>query len=224
MSLILYGSSLSPFVRKVRVVLAEKGLDYTMEQLNPFDPPPWFGDISPLKRIPVLRDTDRPEPNTLPDSSAICAYLETSWPEPAVYPADPFALARALWFEEYADTQLFQSVIPVFFQRVVRRLSGGACDETIVAETLAAKTPEAFDYLEASIRGRPYFVGDTVSIADIAVAAKLVNFEHAGEEIDTSRWPELARFAREMHERPSFAGCIGKERSFLARYLPAQNA
>ena len=221
MSLIVYGSSLSPFVRKVRVVMAEKGLDYTIEQINPFDPPAWFGEISPLKRIPVLRDTEQPEPNTLPDSSAICAYLEAKQPEPALYPADPFARSRALWFEEFADTQLFQSVIPVFFQRVVRRLSGSECDEAVVAETLTAKTPQAFDYLETSIRDRQYFVGDTFSIADIAVATKLVNFEHAGEKIDASRWPELARFAHAMHERPSFAGCIGKERSFLARYLPA---
>lgn len=221
MALIVYGSSLSPFVRKVRVVMAEKGLDYTIEQINPFDPPAWFGEISPLKRIPVLRDTDLPEPNTLPDSSVICAYLEAKQPQPALYPADSFARARALWFEEYADTQLFQSVIPVFFQRVVRRLSGSECDESIVTETLTAKTPQAFDYLETSIRGRQYFVGNAFSIADVAVAAKLVNFEHAGEKIDASRWPELARFAREMHERPSFAGCIAKERSFLRRYLPA---
>jgi glutathione S-transferase len=221
MSLIVYGSSLSPFVRKVRVVLAEKGLDYTIEQINPFDPPPSFVEISPLKRIPVLRDTDRQEPNTLPDSSVICAYLEAKWPTPALYPADPFARARALWFEEYADTQTMQSLIPVFFQRVVRRLAGAQCDEAIVQETLGAKVPPAFDYLETSIRHRRFFVGDDFSIADIAVAAMLANFDHAGESIDVSRWPELARFAREMHERPSFANCIAKERSFLARYLPA---
>jgi glutathione S-transferase len=221
MALIVYGSSLSPFVRKVRVVLAEKGLDYTLEQINPFAPPDWFIEISPLKRIPVLRDTERPEPNTLPDSSVICAYLEGKWPTPALYPADPFERAQALWFEEYADTELFHSLIPVFFQRVVRRLSGSECDESIVKETLTAKTPLAFEYLETSIRGRQYFVGDAFSIADIAVAAKLVNFEHAGEKIDASRWPELARFARDMHERPSFANCIAKEQSFLKRYLPA---
>jgi glutathione S-transferase len=221
MALIVYGSSLSPFVRKVRVVLAEKSLDYTLEQINPFAPPGWFGEISPLKRIPVLRDTDRPEPNTLPDSTVICAYLDGRWPTPALYSGDPFARAQALWFEEYADTQLFQSLMPVFFQRVVRRLSGGECDESIVAETLAAKLPPALDYLETSIRGRQYFVGDAFSIADIAVAAKLVNFDHAGETIDASRWPELVRFARDMHERPSFAACIAKEQSFLKRYLPA---
>ncbi|HEY3636890.1 MAG TPA: glutathione S-transferase family protein [Rhizomicrobium sp.] len=221
MALIIYGSSLSPFVRKVRVVLAEKGLDYTIEQINPFDPPAWFVEISPLKRIPVLRDTDQPEPNTLADSSVICDYLESKWPTPALYPADPFARAQALWFEEYADTQLVQSLLPIFFQRVVRRLSKAECDESVVAATLAEKTPSAFDYLEAAVSGRSFFVDDIYSIADIAVGAMLVNFEHAGEHIDTARWPELARFSREIHAKPSFADCIAKERSFLKRYLPS---
>ena len=58
--------------------------------------------ISPLKRIPVLRDTDRPEPNTLPNSSIICDYLEHKYPKPALYPADAFERAKALWYEEYA--------------------------------------------------------------------------------------------------------------------------
>ncbi|HEX4157159.1 MAG TPA: glutathione S-transferase family protein [Rhizomicrobium sp.] len=221
MALVVYGSSLSPFVRKVRVVLAEKGLDYSIEQINPFDPPAWFGDISPLKRIPVLRDTNRPEPNTLPDSSVICAYLEAGWPVPQLYPADPFARAQALWFEEYADTQMMQSLIPVFFERVVRPLSRARCDESIVASTLTEKVPPVFDYLETCISAHRFFAGDSFSIADISVAAMLANFQHGGEELDASRWPELARFAREAHERPSFANCLAKERSFLERYLPA---
>lgn len=74
MALIVYGGSVSPFVRKVRVVLAEKGLGYSLEQINPFSPPPDFAEISPLKRIPAFRDTDLPEPNTLADSSVICDY------------------------------------------------------------------------------------------------------------------------------------------------------
>src|SRR6185312_9291976 len=80
MALIVYGGSISPFVRKVRDLLAEKGVEYTLEAVNPFSPPPDFLAISPLKRIPVLRDTDRPEPNTLPDSSIICDYLEHNIP------------------------------------------------------------------------------------------------------------------------------------------------
>lgn len=219
MTLTVYGSSLSPFVRKVRVVLAEKGIAYEHEQINPFAPPDWFLAISPLKRIPVLRDTDEPEPNTLPDSSVICAYLEAKYPQPALYPAAPFARARALWFEEYADTQMMQNIGPgLFFERVVKKLIGGECDETVVAVTLGEKLPAIFDYLEANLRGREFLVGDSFSIADIAIACMLVNFEHAREKLDRNRWPELVRYTAAIHARPSFEAPVAEERRFLERY------
>jgi glutathione S-transferase len=222
MTLTVYGSSLSPFVRKVRVVLAEKGLSYEHQQINPFAPPDWFLEISPLKRIPVLRDSDEPEPNTIPDSSVICDYLERKYPEPALYPKAPLARARALWFEEYADTQMMQSIGPgLFFERVVKKLMGRDCDESIVAVTLGEKLPAIFGYLESAAAGRKFLVGDTFSIADIAVACMLVNFEHARERLDKNRWPELARYAAAMHARPSFKASIDEERRFLERQRAA---
>ena len=222
MTLIIYGSSLSPFVRKVRVLLAEKGIVYEHEQINPFAPPDWFLAISPLKRIPVLRDTDEPEPNTLPDSSVICAYLDAKYPQHALYPATPFARASALWFEEYADTQMMQSIGPgLFFERVVKKFMGRECDESVVALTLGEKLPAIFDYLEASVRGREFVVGDSFSIADIAIACMLVNFEHARETLDRNRWPELVRYAATIHARPSFQSTITEERRFLDRYRAA---
>jgi glutathione S-transferase len=96
MGLTLYGSGLSPFVRKVRVVLAEKNIPYAIEQISPFRPPPDFESLSPLKRIPVLRDSDWPEGVTLPDSSVICDYLENTHPEPALFPKGPLERARAV--------------------------------------------------------------------------------------------------------------------------------
>lgn len=222
MALIVYGAPLSPFVRKVRVVMAEKGLEYQLESVNPFAPPEWFAEISPLKRIPVLRDTDQPEPNTIPDSSVICSYLESRWPHPSVYPAAPFARAQALWFEEYADTHIMQSIGPgLFFERVVKKLIGGQCDETIVVTTLRDKLPAIFDYLERAVCKRDFLVGDAFSIADIAVAAMLVNFEHAGEALDSGRWPELSRYAAEVHARPSFKSCIDHERKIMERLRAA---
>ena len=75
MALIIYGSTVSPFVRKVRIVMAEKGLEYTIDPISPFRPPPEFRDISPLGRNPSFLDSDLPEPNHLCDSSEICDYL-----------------------------------------------------------------------------------------------------------------------------------------------------
>ena len=222
MALIVYGASLSPFVRKVRVVLAEKGLDYEIQHINPFSPPPEFSEISPLKRIPVLRDTNRPEPNTLPDSSVICDYIEHNWPAPALYPAEPFERAQALWFEEYADSLVAQSVgLGLFFERVVKKLIGGECDEAIVTGTIRDKLPPIFDYLDKTIGARNFLVGDAFSIADISVATMFVNYDHAGEAIDSKCWSNLHRYIAEIHARPSFGTCVDDERRFLERQRAA---
>ena len=73
MSLILYGAPLSPFVRKVDVFLREKGVDFENESVNIMPMPDWFKEISPARRIPVLRDTSvgaEGTAGTIPDSSS----------------------------------------------------------------------------------------------------------------------------------------------------------
>ena len=96
MPLTLIGGSVSPFVRKVRVFCAEKGIAYELERLNPFAPPEGFRDIGPLGRIPVLRDGDR----HVPDSSVICTDLERRNPAPALYPDDTEELTRVPWLDD----------------------------------------------------------------------------------------------------------------------------
>lgn len=218
MSLIVYGAAVSPFVRKVRVLLAEKGVAYELKQINPFRPPPEFLAISPLKLIPVLQDSDLPPPGTIPDSSVICDYLEHKFPEPALYPKHPYLRARALWFEEYADIGLASGCVRgLFFERVVKKAMRQSCDETVVAETLTVKVPPLFDYLEGEIGPRRFLVGDTFSIADIAIATMIANFEHAGETVDGARWPNLARYAAAILARPAFSACLDEERPVVAR-------
>ncbi|MBV9992389.1 MAG: glutathione S-transferase family protein [Alphaproteobacteria bacterium] len=222
MALMIYGSTVSPFVRKVRVVMAEKGLQYTIDPVSPFRAPPDFREISPLGRIPAFRDTDLPEPNHLCDSSVICDYLEHKYPTPALYPSAPYDRARALWFEEYADSILAETMgRGFFFERVVKKILKAATDEAVCQTTLTEKLPPLFDYLSAQLGGNEYLVGGAFSIADITVATMLVNFEHAGGVIDAARWPKLAAYIKRMHERPSFKACIDEERPFIERVRAA---
>jgi glutathione S-transferase len=218
MALIVYGGTLSPFVRKVMIVLAEKGVEAKNEQVNPFAPPPEFLAISPLKRIPVLRDTDVPEPNTLPDSSVICDYLEGKFPNPPLYPKDPFERARALWYEEYADSLLAVTIGPgLFFERIVKKMMKQETNEELCKKTLHEKLPPILDHLEKEIGDKEYFVGGAFSIADISVGTMFVNFEFAGETVDTARWPHLAAFVKRVHARPSFHANMVKEAAFVQR-------
>jgi len=126
--LVIYGMKGSPFVRKVQVVLAEKGVPYEIEAVSIFPAPTWFTAINPARRIPVLRDRSvgaEGVAGTIPDSSAICAYLEQKHPRPALYPKQAFAHGRAIWFEEFADPELAGLIgLDLFRMTVVQRLLG----------------------------------------------------------------------------------------------------
>ena len=213
MALTVYGANVSPFVRKVRVLLAEKGVDYTLEQVNIFSPPDWFLEISPARRIPVLRDTDIAEDFTVPDSSCICLYLERRHAQPPMYPLDDADYARALFLEEYADSELMPVFgAGVFRPRIVYPLARKEQpDEATVADAVANKLPPLFDYVEGEIEGKEFLVGGSLTIADISVASMFCNMRHAEVLPDPNRWPNLARYIDRMHERPSFANCLAEE-------------
>jgi len=205
----VYGVNASPFVRKVRVFLAEKGIAYDLEPVMPMNVSAEYRKISPLGKVPAFRDGDR----TLADSSVICAYLERTHPTPALYPADPYDYARALWFEEYADGGLAPIMgAKFFFQRVVGPMFfNQPADEAVVSKALNEELPPMFDYLDGEVANDTALVGNRFSIADIGVGTQFVNFRHAGGQIDAGRWPKLARYVAAIHARPSFKALIDEE-------------
>ena len=205
--MIVHGVSLSPFVRKVLCLLEEKGLSYEVRDLVPFPKTDELLALHPLGKIPIFEDGDF----IIPDSSVICAYLERAHPEPALYPQDAKQLARALWFEEYADTKLAESILTVFFQRFVRpRFFKEDCDEQLVSKALTEDLPPTLDYLEQSIGGEEFLVGGSYSVADISVCSMFINLRLGDGDIDAKRWPHLADYLARVHSRPSFKTVLAK--------------
>ena len=219
MKYVVLGAPLSPFVRKVRVFCAEKGIDYELEPISPFNPPEGWREISPLGRIPVLALVDDDcSRRYLPDSSVICAFLEQMFPEVSLIPTEPIARGETLWLEEYADSELAGAIgMGIFRPVVLARMSGGEPDVAKARDTIHNALPKFLDYLEDQIGDREFFVDDRLTLADISVATQFVNMDHAGFQPDADRWPRLADFIRRMHARASFAACIEQERKVLAR-------
>jgi glutathione S-transferase len=212
---IVHGVNGSPFVRKVRVALAEKGIAHTLNPVIPLGVSAEFKKKSPLGKIPVWEDESG---YVLPDSSCILAYLERIHPAPALYPSDPKQYGRALFYEEYADTKLSDSISPVFFERYVKKnLMKQAPDEERVRKALTEALPPVFEYLEGEIDERPWMVGSQFSVADIALGSQFVNLMHGGEGVDAGRWPNLAAYVERIHARPSFKALIEEERGSLPR-------
>jgi glutathione S-transferase len=208
----LYGAGLSPFVRKVRVVLAEKKLAYDHDPVVPFNVSADYKAISPLGKIPAWKD----EAGAISDSSVICAYLERRHPTPAMYPSDPYQYARALWFEEWADSALIAVAgAKIFFPRVVApRFFNQPADEAAVQKAIDEELPPLFDYLESQVTA-DWIAGGQFSVGDAAIGSVCVNMRLASVSIDAGRWPKLARYVARVHERPSFKGLIDEDRAAL---------
>src|SRR5437762_11994606 len=98
-AMILYGSSLSPFARKVLAYAAEKGIELELQPTGFPNFSPEYLEASPFRKMPALRDGDY----TLADSSAIIHYLEAKFPEPALIPAEAQLRGRTCWFDDFAE-------------------------------------------------------------------------------------------------------------------------
>ncbi len=212
MSLILYGAPLSPFVRKADILLREKGVEFELESVNIMPMPDWFKEISPARKIPVLRDTEIGKEGalgTIPDSSAICVYLEQKFPRPSFYPSDPYEHARAVWLEEYCDSELAAAVgLGIFRPIQFARFQGKEPDVETAQKTYQEKLPRLLDYLETQIGESGHLAGETASIADVSLACQLFQLELVAGPTDAGRWPATTALAQRMHARVSFKPCM----------------
>lgn len=211
--MIVYGSSLSPFVRKVLAFAAEKGIALELKPSGLGNTDPEFLEASPFGKMPGFRDGDF----AISDSSAIVAYLEAVRPEPSLIPADPRARARTIWYDEFADTVLFACGGKIFFNRVVApRFLGQPGDEAAATKAECEELPPLLDYLERVIPASGFLVEDRLTLADIAVASPFANLQHVDIALDPARHPKLKAYVEAILARPSFKTWLDRETAFLS--------
>jgi glutathione S-transferase len=214
MSLIVYGVPLSPYVRKVCLCLAIKQLDYQLKIVSPFNQPAWFYQLNPLGRIPALKDGDL----VLADSSVICQYLAEKHPQPRSLLGDSAEQrAQVRWLEKYADYELAPlTTFTVFQQRIINPSMQKVCDDAQVKQAMTEQLPAHFDYLEQTLGSNDYFVGNALTLADIAFASQMVNMQHGGECIDAQRWPNLAALFARLSALPILQSLLHNEQAIVA--------
>lgn len=212
-SKILYGSIISPYVRKVAIVLDLKNISYTIEVLIPFieKDKQKLLQMNPLGKVPVYQDGSF----MLSDSSAICAYLEKKYPDSSIYPATAENYAMCLWYEEYADSQLIPNILTVAFNLLFADKFNLIPDMDAVKNALDNKLPQIFAYLDHEIGDKKYFVNDRFSLADISIAVPFLNFEIAGQQVEPKKWANLSRYLDEISQEP----CIAKANLLMRERL-----
>ena len=215
--MILYGAPISPFVRKVALVLAEKGLDYQAARGGRGSGGDEFAAASPFGKIPAIDDNGF----TLSDSSAIVCYLDAQYLEPRLIPADARGLGRAMWFDEFSDTIFAASGLKIMFNRLVGpklMKIGGNEDLALEGE---AELPRILDYVEASAPESGWLLGDHFSIADISVASMLRTLLYIDHPIDVAARPRTAAWYDRVTARPSWQKVSAPEEAYWLKIKPA---
>ena len=209
--MIIYGNSLSPFVRKVMVFAAEKGVALEKRQALPGSDDPAFRAISPFGKVPAFSDGDF----SLSDSSAIVHYIEARHPLPLLIPSDAQARGQTIWFDEFADTILAQPVGKIFFNRIVAKMLGRPANPAAADEAQEKELPPVLRWLESQIPESNFLVGHVFTLADISVGTMIVNLGHTGTAPDAAQYPKLAAYCESILSRPSFGKLIAGERRVL---------
>ncbi|MFZ0564741.1 MAG: glutathione S-transferase family protein [Chlamydiales bacterium] len=201
----LLGTSLSPYVRKVKNVLDYKNLNYKQSEILPRvvleatgqQIPENFKKASPLGKIPALTVDNV----TIADSAVIVAYLEKQVPSRRVYPRQAANYARTLWIEKYADTVMTDVVHPIFIERVVKPMVfSSEPDEQQVSRLAHEELPKILDYLNQQLmeNGTEYLATNQMTVADFAVIHHLIDLDIAEIAWKTGEFSYLERYYQKM--------------------------
>ena len=207
----IYGFPLSPFVRKVLVTTKEKGIDAQLIPSNPGQPDEAFSRASPFHKIPAIEDGDF----RLADSTAIVAYLDAKYPDPALLPADPETRGKAVWFDEVADTILIPAGAPIVVNRFLRPVVFKTEGDEAAAVAAEEAILRPLDYLEGVLTTGGWLAGE-FSIGDITVACSIKTLGYAGWALDEDRHPSIAAWYARMCERPAWVLAAEQEAAVFA--------
>ena len=196
-----------------------KGVAYQLDPIVAFFGSDEFGELSPVRRIPVYID----DQVSVSDSTVICEYLEDRFPAPRLLPATAAQRARARWLEEYADTRLADVFIwRVFYEAVINPfIWQRPRQKDKIAQTVAEDVPAIMDYLEKQAPSSD-FLFEALSIADVAIAVCFKNLGWARVELDQTRWPKTSDWVARTNATPALSklNALGEK---LMRVPPDQH-
>jgi glutathione S-transferase len=184
----LYNAARCPYAARARIVLAEKGIEPEVVEIDLSDRPAWLYEKNPAGRVPVIEE-DGGDP--LPESAVIMEFLEERYPEPPLLPSDPAdrAAARLLIFRDEDLTDPYYAL---------RRGEDGAREEL----------DAAIGRFDALLGEQPYLTGAEYGLADIALVPWFLRArDMLGVELEG--FPAVADWLGRLEQRPAIAHELG---------------
>jgi len=205
----LYHQWLSPFCRKVRIVLAEKGLAFTLTLEKTWERRDEFLALNPAGDVPVLVDGDA----VVVDSQAICEYLDEVHAERPLVGATPTARAETrrlvAWFDLKFNADVTRYIVDEKFLK--RFLRMGEPDSQAIRAG-HANIAYHLEYIAYLCERRRWLAGDDFSLADIAASAHLSAIDYLGD-VPWDQFSDVKDWYARVKSRPSF-------RPLLADHIP----
>jgi glutathione S-transferase len=192
----LYDYPDCPFCQKVRVVLAEKDLEYERVHVDLHkgeQKTPEFLKLNPYGKVPVLVDED----TVVYDSTIINEYLDEEYPNPLMMPEDSAGRARVRLLEDFADN----SFTPAAGMILAELHKPEAEQDSERVRRYQGEITRVLGRLEAILAGKEFLVGD-FSLAEVAFVPRLLALAQLGIELDP-RLESVAAWIARLRERPS---------------------
>lgn len=197
----LYHTPLSPYCRKIRMLLKEKDLAFELVNENVWDRRREFFTLNHAGEVPVLVDENG---TTVCHSVAISEYLEEAYPEHGFLGTTPAARAEVRrvvgWFDTKFETEVTQNLL---FEKIYKRLwqYGEPSSEAIRAGK--KNIIYHLDYIAYLTQNQQWLAGDKITLADMAAAAHLSSLDYLGD-VPWDRAPNAKQWYALIKSRPSF--------------------
>ncbi|PRY91663.1 glutathione S-transferase family protein [Donghicola tyrosinivorans] len=205
----LYHVPLSPFCRKVRLVLAEKRIEVELVEERYWEMQPDFMRRNPAGKVPVLKLDGR----TLTESMAICEYVDDLYPDPSLMPQSAegrYEVRRLVsWFDDKFHHDVTANLL---YERVNRKLMKTGYPDSRAVKLGAQRIKYHLDYMAWLLDHRRWLAGDRMTLADFAAAAHLSSLDYISD-VDWNRSDVVKDWYAKIKSRPAF-------RSILADQVP----
>jgi len=217
---VLYHLPLSPFCRKIRIVLAEKKLEFELRAEPIWERRAAFLGLNPAGEVPVLVEDDG---RVFADSAAIAEYLDESHPERALLGKgiDERAEVRRLvaWFDRKFNTEVTENLLG---EKVMNRLLGLGGPDSLAIRAGLANIGYHLDYIAFLTERRNWLAGDQLTLADIAAAAHLSAVDYLGD-VPWANHDQAKTWYARIKSRPSFRDILNDQIPGLSPARPYAN-
>jgi glutathione S-transferase len=198
---LLYHLPLSPYARKVRLALAEKGLAFELKLEKVWERRPDFLALNPAAQVPVLVEETG---LAIVDSTAICEYLDEAYPDMPLLGRSFAERAECRRLVAWFDGKFAREVDDnLLFEKLMKRLLGRGEPEAGAIRAGFANLRHHLAYLGWLAEHRKWLAGESLTLADLAAAAHLSALDFLGD-VDWSVCPAAKEWYARIKSRPAF--------------------